>query len=68
MSLQQQSGKREDMKIISLEIKADDDMDEVEINEIQEKILERFKVNAVHVSKIEEYRESYSIVDEFGQI
>lgn len=68
MSLQQQSGKREDMKIIRLEIKADDDMDEVEINEIQEKILERFKVNAVHVSKIEEYRESYSSVDEFGQL
>ncbi len=42
------------MKIIILEIKADDDMDEVEINEIQEKILERFKVNAVNVKEIHE--------------
>ena len=42
------------MKIIILEIKADDDMDEVDINEIQEKIFERFKVNAVNVKEIHE--------------
>ena len=42
------------MKIIILEIKADDDMDEVEINEIQEKIFESFKVNAVNVKEIHE--------------
>lgn len=42
------------MKIITLEIKADDDMDEVDINEIQEKIFESFKVNAVDVNEIHE--------------
>ena len=42
------------MKIIIIEIKADDDMDEVEINEIQEKIFESFKVNAVNVKEIHE--------------
>ena len=42
------------MKIITLEIKADDDMDEVDINEIQEKIFESFKVNAVNVKEIHE--------------
>ena len=54
MSLQQQSGKREDMKRIILEIKTDDDFDEVDINEIQEKIFESFKVNAVNVKEIHE--------------
>ena len=42
------------MKIIILEIKADDDMDEVDINEIQEKIFESFKVNAVNVKETHE--------------
>lgn len=42
------------MKIIILEIKADDDMDEVDNNEIQEKIFESFKVNAVNVKEIHE--------------
>jgi hypothetical protein len=42
------------MKIITIEIKADDDMDEVDINEIQEKIFESFKVNAVNVKEIHE--------------
>lgn len=42
------------MKIIILEIKADDDMDEVDINEIQEKIFESFKVNAVNIKEVHE--------------
>ncbi len=40
------------MKKIILEIKTDDDFDEVDINEMQEKIFEIFKVNAVNVKEI----------------
>lgn len=42
------------MKTIILEIKTDDDMGEVDINEIQEKIFENFKVNAANVKEIHE--------------
>ncbi len=40
------------MKTIILEIKTDDDFDEVDINEMQEKIFESFKVNAVNVKEV----------------
>lgn len=40
------------MKTLILEIKTDDDFDEVDINEMQEKIFEIFKVNAVSVKEV----------------
>lgn len=39
------------MKTIILEIKTDDDFDEVDLEEIQQKIFENFKVNAVNVKE-----------------
>lgn len=40
------------MKKIILEIKTDDDFDEVDLEKIQEKIFEIFKVNAVNVKEV----------------
>ena len=39
------------MKTIILEIKTDDDFDEVDLEEIQETIFENFKINAVKVKE-----------------
>lgn len=39
------------MKTIILEIKTDDDFDEVDLEEIQQTIFENFKVNAVNAKE-----------------
>jgi len=56
------------MQKITLEIAFKEPLNDENIEELKRSIFSGWDAEAVHVSKIEEYRESYSIVDEFGQI
>lgn len=56
------------MQKITLEIAFKEPLNDENIEELKHSIFSRWDAEAVHVSKIEEYRESYSIVEEFGQI
>lgn len=56
------------MQKITLEIAFKEPLNEGNIEELKYSIFSGWDAEAVHVSKIEEYRESGSSVDEFGQL